>query len=326
MVENPNILLKSKRNGNKNGSSENSQLSAIYITFYERTDFLEKLIEELRHIEQPIYIVESKIKTSFKDYNISSIDFTKLPIYNEISKLSTFNKLFNYKYLSTWDLPEKRNSILWHSVINEHKNILLLDDDMYNISPILNNVKFLHKYGVVGTTVKGFPDTSVTGQIEIENGEKFYPFISGNSTFINTDKLISYFPKIYNEDWLFYIPYILSDSLFVTGEIFHRQYDPFLSIEKIYFQEFGEIIQEGLYHLINENEYDKRFVNQKWHEIIQLRLEYLNDDLIKAKENRKKFVQEAINTLKRITSIECVNFVTCWEEDNFKFSKLLKNG
>jgi hypothetical protein len=62
------------------------------------------------------------------------------------------------------------------------------------------------------------------------------------------------FPPIYNEDWLFlYEP--LAQGLAVVGpDIGQASYDPYAGPERARDEEFGDVLGEGLYHLLHEGE------------------------------------------------------------------------
>jgi hypothetical protein len=62
------------------------------------------------------------------------------------------------------------------------------------------------------------------------------------------------FPPVYNEDWLFlYAP--LAEGLAVVGpDIGQASYDPYAGPERARDEEFGDVLGEGLYHLLHERE------------------------------------------------------------------------
>ncbi len=137
----------------------------------------------------------------------------------------------------------------------------------------------------------------------------------------------SFFPKIYNEDWLFMLPHVIDNTICSFGSIQQLPYDPFANPCKAAFEEFGDIIAEGLYTLLSSNNYDIRFKKEVWDDIINERRE----TLISLKQTfRESRIQEVINYAmvanKSISDRDCLDFLTDMERDQETWNSFLKEN
>jgi len=218
----------------------------------------------------------------------------------------------------SWDLPIKRNYALWYSLKNGFEKILLVDDDIRGLTSksLTSGSESLDKFIVSGCFVEDFPDTSVIGHLERVTGEDVYPFLSGSFLFLRPSKALGFFPNIYNEDWLFMACHILDGSICSFGSIAQLPYDPFVDDYRPKFQEFGEVIAEGLYGLIEDHSYERRYDPQTWTETISKRrtsLEALTQSVHNPNYVRLIMISLEINRM--IIAEDCVSYVKDWEKD-----------
>lgn len=59
----------------------------------------------------------------------------------------------------------------------------------------------------------------------------------------------SFFPDIYNEDWLFLFPSVHLRRVCRTGSVWQLPYDPFARPSRAVGEEFGDVFAEGLMEL-----------------------------------------------------------------------------
>jgi hypothetical protein len=227
------------------------------------------------------------------------------------------------EYCPEWDLPLKRSFALIHAIMQRYQKILLIDDD---IRPEAANyltigANCLERFSIAGCFVDDFIDTSVVGHLECDAGEDVYAFISGSFLFLRPSIALGFFPCIYNEDWLFMIPHVLNDSICSFGTVHQRAFDPFENVTKAEFQEFGDIIAEGLYSLIESRKYESRFDLSVWRHVLAERhkvLISLRKRLVQPQHER--IILAALAANQRILPEDCQKFVKDWEADKMRWT------
>lgn len=299
--------------------------TAIFIPYKDNINNLKELITNLTNlnIDIPIFIFSNinNIRITINN-NVKIINIKHLSENKFIRSLNTFRFANKFKP-KNWDLPLKRNLMLFFAKNNLFDKVLFIDDDIFKINKNILKKGFisLDKLNLTGCLIKNFPDTSVIGHIEHFYGDKYHPFISGSFLFINIKKLNSFFPLIYNEDWLFMIKSILENKIGKFGNIYQKQYNPFENMNRIVMQEFGEIIAEGLFELIYEHDYQNRFNSMFWDKYINYRKSYVNQLLNIAQDKHKIFIYKSLSLANNITSYECLKFIEYWEKDLITINK-----
>lgn len=149
------------------------------------------------------------------------------------------------------DLSGKRNLGLLICRAMGWNRILFLDDDIGHLDPAhLRAVAgLLGDYDAVGLDNSGFPDNSVVCHAHRETDGPQETFVSGGLLGVNTDRLVGFFPDIYNEDWFFLH---FADRIARTGDAKQEPYDPFARPERAGDEELGDCLAEGLYWLRDE--------------------------------------------------------------------------
>ena len=334
MLVNPQNIIEIKEN-QIHGLNENFNMQSlvIYIPFLKRHQNINMLLASLCWFEGEIIVLVSndddRAKIDISNNNqIKFINCSNCDIITEIRNLKTFKsaKYYHNYDINSWDLPAKRNFALIHSIQHGFKKILLIDDDIEGISKniIIKGISSLESNDVSGCLVKYFPDTSVIGHIEQKYGEPYYPFLSGNFLFIKSDNIKSYFPLIYNEDWLFMIPYILKKKIPAIDLIYQKEYNPYEDISRIKFQEFGEVIAEGLFELIYRQKYDDRYKERFWNEYLAYRKSYVTELLDISEKPYIPFIKESLDLNGKIKPNQCINFIHDFEQDILTFKKIVE--
>jgi hypothetical protein len=193
---------------------------------------------------------------------------------------------------------------------------------------VLNvGTKCLDNYILSGCFVKDFPDLSVICHLEKLSGEDIIPFLSGSFLFIRPFSSYYFFPKIYNEDWLFMLPHIIDKTICSFGSIRQLSYDPFNNEYLAGFQEFGEIIAEGLYALLSSNAYDFRFKKEAWEHVINERRDTLTSLKDTFTDSRiLKIIEHAIVANRNISYRDCLTFINNFEEDHQSWKSFIKEN
>lgn len=310
-----------------------TSLDAVFVPFRSRSSYVLELLDEFEWFKGPIYLMPSDQSdvASLRGSAMYGRTTTLMMDDPEFKKLYRSLLTSRHRLTSTytvlWDLPEKRNFALLYARKQGYKRILFIDDDIRCITQrcISRGVCLLDSYKISGCFVTEFPDTSVQGHLERVAGRTIFPFLSGSFLFIRPEHVQSFFPCIYNEDWLFMLPHVIERSICSYGNIRQVPYDPFCDINKVTFQEFGEIIVEGLYELHKTGNYDYRYRFDIWQSLINERLESLMElSLILNSQKYGPLLDAMVQANADISPHDCTDFVAGWEADITMWNEYLK--
>jgi hypothetical protein len=324
MVDNPQLLITSfAKTVPPPQHPTRSQLDAAYVPVRMHSDNLRAVIRLLSDSNTSVYLMSSedlhssKLGSYIRD-NVRPLQPTKGFFRHFFYTLLTSRHYLTAPYCRSWDLPLKRSFALLHAIQRQYERVLFIDDDirLADSRSLMIGAKWLEKYAIAGSFVDDFIDTSVIGHLERAAGEDVYPFLSGSFLFVNPRKVAGFFPCIYNEDWLFMIPQVLTKSVCAVGSVGQVPFDPFKDITRVAFQEFGDIIAEGLYSLIEANEYARRFDFEFWQEAVAERREVI---VSLGKRLRRPYYRRIINAAFKanaaVRAAACQQFVYDWERD-----------
>jgi hypothetical protein len=248
------------------------------------------------------------------------------------------------------DLSAKRNIGLLLARLHGWNKIAFLDDDITISRPgdIVRLAAQLDRHQVAGMIVRKHPDNSVVCHARREAGLQQDVFLTGAALGVRCDRLpLSFFPDIYNDDWLFFAREAASRQLPRVGYARQPEYDPYARAERAMCEEFGDLLAEGLYALIGEENPSLPFGEQLrgattayWSRFIEARRQVLTETntllvgfLDKNGDSRRvssaiASLEAAERQLDTITADHCVNFINAWREDLAhwqKFSNAVNN-
>jgi hypothetical protein len=225
-----------------------------------------------------------------------------------------------------------------------------LDDDV-TLSRTDNVARLagqLDRYQVAGMIVREHPDNSVVCHARRDAGLQQDVFLTGAALGVHCNRLpLSFFPDIYNDDWLFFAPEAAARQLPRVGYAKQPEYDPYARPERARCEEFGDLLAEGLYALIAGEGSSGPFGEQLgaataayWSRFIEARREVLTETktllvgfLDKNSDSRRvsspiASLEAAESQLQQITPYLCVHFISAWREDLAdwqKFSNAVNN-
>jgi hypothetical protein len=129
--------------------------------------------------------------------------------------------------------------------------VFFLDDDIRSLSAtqLRRASAQLERYTVAGFLPKSYPDNSVVCHANRLAGGEQGIFISGSTLAVNAALPMSFFPQVYNEDWLFFHDAVRARRAALIGEARQLGYDPFVP-GRPSDEEFGDVLAEGLYYLL----------------------------------------------------------------------------
>ncbi|MBI5557031.1 MAG: hypothetical protein HY885_05290 [Deltaproteobacteria bacterium] len=307
-------------------------LDAIFIPFKGNKKYISSLLFDLKWFTGNIFLMPSSCydfdKSALKQYPNAKILFV-----DDSRFVSLFNNLKTSGHkLSVadcwcWDLPIKRNYAIYFSLKERFRKILLIDDDMIGINQTIieTGTHLLEQFVAVGSFVENFPDTSIIGHVEIEQHVNVKCFLSGSFLFVSPQQIKSFFPKIYNEDWLFMIPMILDSKICTAGDIHQKSYDPFHKPEKAVFQEFGEVIAEGLFALLSKSAFNLRHSKEIWNDVINNRKTLLIELLGNTKNKlQMNIIGKAISKNAELNPSDCIDYIYSLDHDTDSWCTFLK--
>ena len=126
--------------------------------------------------------------------------------------------------------------------------------------------------------VTDFPDNSVVCHAHRETGGSQDTFVSGSALAVNSWTETGFFPEVYNEDWLFFYDNARARRLGWSGaNAAQLPYDPFDQPERTKRQEFGDVLAEGLYALLDEGAGETQADHDYWNFFLDARWRFLEN-------------------------------------------------
>ena len=172
------------------------------------------------------------------------------------------------------DLSMKRNIGLVVARMLRWRRIFFLDDDIrdINVPDVHENVAMLGFYRTAGLRVTSFPDNSVACHAHRMTRGRQDVFVTGAALAVDCQQKVGFFPDIYNEDWLFFYDDAAHGRLGSSRhEVTQVRYDPFDDARRAEWQEFGDILAEGLYALLDRGLGLKHATSDYWNDFLRAR-------------------------------------------------------
>jgi hypothetical protein len=233
------------------------------------------------------------------------------------------------------DTNRKRNIGIAVAVMTGHDRILFVDDDVLGLEPgdVVSGLAHLHHrpdHDVVGWPAVDFPDNSVVHHARRDYlGRPQTCFVGGGSLLVRlAERRPPGFPPVYNEDWLFLYDAVEAGRVALGRDVRQLAKDVYGQVGRAASEEFGDVLAEGLYHLLhvgapveaamNPRYWDSvRGKRERMHARILERLRELyaagpDDDRVGA---ALRAVDGSRHELTRSTSESLADFVTRWRTD-----------
>jgi hypothetical protein len=226
------------------------------------------------------------------------------------------------------DTSAKRNLGLVLARLAGWKRVVFLDDDITvpDAIDLERAVALLETRDGVGLHIGGFPDNSVVCHANRETGAPQDTFIGGGALAVPTDRIDSFFPEIYNEDWFFLLGKTMLRPVGQVGAAIQKPYDPFASPERARREEFGDVLAEGLFALFDsggkiddaDEAYWTRFLAARLAliEDIKGRIEHKQQDSLTVRDKQMlESLTASSGRLQFIRSHQCVAYIRAWHRD-----------
>lgn len=225
------------------------------------------------------------------------------------------------------DLSTKRNLALMLGRMLGWSRILFLDDDITAVNP--DEIRWasglLEGNNAVGLHINGFPDHSVVCHAYRLAGGDQLSFIGGGALAVQTERCNSFFPDIYNDDWFFMLdPQGLLQPVTQAGRVCQDSFNPFRSPDRARAEEFGDILAEGTYWLLDQGQSVFRADQKHWTAFLIKRRQFIERVLDMTKrhnfersEKRRMIaaLKGSLGRLTRITPDLCERYLQAWASD-----------
>lgn len=244
------------------------------------------------------------------------------------------------------DLSLKRNVGLllarlrgWRKIVYIDDDITLGKSDIARISHQLDNHQF------AGMACRDFPDNSVFCHARRLAKLHQDVFVSGGVLGVNCSDLpMPFFADVYNEDWFFVGEAAARRRLVKAGEAHQAPYDPFAEPTRAGCEEFGDLLAEGLYalienqgagssfrqvtHLANER-YWSSFIDVRWHDLQDTRARL---EAFAGRDSGSDTVTDGIKSLNealgrygsdQINAERCARFLEAWRGDTSEWARAI---
>lgn len=238
----------------------------------------------------------------------------------------------------TTDLSAKRNLGLLLARLHGWAKIAFVDDDIRISTPehFTRLAGQLEAHRVAGMVVEEYPDNSVVCHARRLADLDQDVFVSGAVLGVRLDERpLSFFPDVYNEDWFFFAEEAASRKLPRVGQATQTEYDPFATSERAGWEEFGDLLAEGLFALFGDvspelslGDHLNGATDRYWSRFIEARQGVLTHtrgvlERFADRDPGNLRVHSAIGSLKtaealldsQITPGLCVDFIEAWRED-----------
>jgi hypothetical protein len=243
--------------------SRRGHLDAIIVPASRPALFLQETIELSAHLGVLVVILCSK-QTRAEDVEqlvsrtpgarsliVTIPDTWDHPEFPQRTSAKKFQQASSYR---DSDLSAKRNIGLLIARSHGWNKIAFIDDDvrLRGIRNIARLAGQLDDHQVAGMLVLRHPDNSVVCHARRLARLRQDVFVTGAVLGVHCNSLpLSFFPDIYNEDWFFFAREAAARDLRSVGYARQAQYDPFDCADRARREEFGDLLAEGLYALMD---------------------------------------------------------------------------
>jgi hypothetical protein len=238
------------------------KVDAIIVPTTRRVAYLKEAAAAALFLGCPLVTLHSRKWTSAHAANAylgRTVDLIAIdlpdPAQIQLPELKTSRLLAGTVFEQRSDLSTKRNLALVLSRMVGWERVVFLDDDIRVPYPddLSNAVGMLDTHAAVGLGIGGFPDNSVVCHAFRAVGGRQDTFIGGGALAVEVTRNLSFFPGIYNDDWF----YVLDagkglQSVATVGQVLQYPYDPYRTTERARAEEFGDVLAEGTFWLLDQ--------------------------------------------------------------------------
>lgn len=257
-----------------------------------------------------------------KDIDLIAIDIAA-PAHLRLPHWETSRLLSQTIFARRTDLSAKRNLGLTLSRMLGWSRILFLDDDITAPNPdeFRKASGLLGRHHAVGLRIGGFFDHSVVCHAYKLVGGSQESFIGGGALAVEAERCDSFFPDIYNDDWFFMLdPEGRLRSVARAGEVRQERFDPFRNVDRARAEEFGDVLAEGIYWLLDQGGSASEADRRHWAEFLVKRRRFIERILERSEKHCViAALQASLDRLVFITPELCERYLHAWACDRDKW-------
>jgi hypothetical protein len=223
------------------------------------------------------------------------------------------------------DLSMKRNVGLLLARMLRWHYVFFMDDDIRDIAypDLRSTVNMLGSFSAAGMWVTDFPDNSIVCHANRMTGGSQDVFVSGAALAVDCTADLGFFPDIYNEDWLFFFDDASTEKLANSClKATQLCYYPFAKAQRAAWQEFGDVIAEGLYALLHLDMQVENATREYWTRFLEARRTFLEAIMTRTqnvhpllRDEMSISVQSALKSLLMIKPDLCERYIKVWRQD-----------
>lgn len=233
------------------------------------------------------------------------------------------------------DLALKRNLSLMTGRLAGWKRMLFLDDDICDLDPyeVEQASAALDTCTAVGLRAFNFPDNSVVCHAH-RTGRAFQDvFVSGSALLVRVADADAFFPEVYNEDWLFLVPFLDQRMVTAIGSVRQERYEPFAHPERARRQEFGDVLAEGLVGYLHSAPLERLPTAAYWRDFLTERAQLIAEaehGCLKVAEHEPdagaalRALEIAKRTLDGLSAEMFVDYLDAWRADLARWRRSLR--
>jgi len=233
------------------------------------------------------------------------------------------------------DTSLKRNLGLLLARSVDWQRVVFLDDDIAVADPadLRRAVSLLDRHYAVGLAIGGYPDNSVVCHAHREAGGRQDTFVGGGALAVRMDRVKSFFPKVYNEDWMFLLDDVRLRPVAQVGLAVQQPYDPFADPDRARGEEFGDDLAEGIFALLDKGKRVKDADERYWRGFLADRAQLILDvidrtaklDDIDAGQRRRMLasLKAAYGRLQCTMPDQFVTYLRAWRADGTRWRRCL---
>jgi hypothetical protein len=302
---------------------------AIFIFTRDRPQTLDKTLNSIQNVFCTKYVIDDSRTTQNQQSvfqlcrTYSNCVYLGKKAFNQFTSnhqinFPKFDFLLREVGRKEWNLGYARNFALLYSKSLGLEKVLFTDDDIEvpNLTLIEKLFRDINNYRFAGANILGLVDDSILGHIATNIGIMNERMLSGGFLVFNPNKIDHFFLNNYNEDWIWLFLQLKKERYLQTGEVYQELANPLRNYKnKIIFQEFGEIVLDGILDLYERDSYSELVQLPFWKRMIKEREEYLNLLLYKSIKDGKKKNKEIIEYIKTNSQyFKAITFKNLFEE------------
>lgn len=232
------------------------------------------------------------------------------------------------------DLSLKRNLGLVLGRACRWSTLLFLDDDIRGVAPTLvrRAVGTLREHSAAGMPATAYPDNSTVCHARRLGGAEQGVFVSGSALAVRLDggRPGSFFPEVYNEDWLFLAPFLEERAVARVGSVRQTRYDPFAQPLRAGGEEFGDVLAEGLVGVLHAGPAEPATRPDYWADFLLRRAEFIAAAADGCRRSGDPAAPRAVRALAvaeqaraRLSPAVLADYVTAWRADLRRWQEYL---